>query len=179
MIKKSLLFFSGIITILILNGCGGSATSIRGIAVDDLILNGTVDASNLDGSSSVSTRTSATDGSYHMNVDFDGIALLSVSCDAASMVLDSETGEQKSCEGVYGLQALAKIEKGREITANISPLTHIVFARAKALADCDEINASDIDEANKEVKRLFDVDVLHDSPAEGTYAKIVKSEGNL
>ena len=175
----------------LMTGCGGDpqkenpqntpqtpsakhTATLSGVAVDDLILNGKVSAEKSDGSVLTTGRTSATDGSYTLKVDYSGVVVVSVTCDSTSKMLDPVTHEKKACNGVDGLKSIASVERDKEAKVNITPLTHIVYERAKALVG-DDFNASTIEAANEDIKKLFNVDPLGDNPIEGNYAKVTEA----
>ena len=165
----------------LMTGCGGDSVekitkkheaTLTGIAVDDLILNGVVSAAKPDGSVLTTGRTSTTDGSYQLKVDYSGVVVVSVTCDGSSQMLNPVTNETKACTEVDGLKSIASVERDQEVKVNITPLTHIVYERAKALGD---LNASTIKLADEDVKKLFNVDPLKDDPTEGDYAKVTEA----
>jgi len=163
-------------------GCGGggsSSTSVEesklsGVAVDDLILNGIVEATTMDGTSLATGRTSATDGSYALNLNYAGVAMIQVRCDENSTMLNPETQEKTECPTNMALRSMADVEAGVEQTVNISPLTEVVVARAEALVEEGQtVSSQELETARAEIGTMFGVDPLADNPTEGEYATIV------
>ena len=172
-------------TFMVLNGCGGgggstggtpiSSSSIKGVAVDDLILNGVVKAQDTNGNLLVSGRTSDIDGTYTVNVNYTGVVLVNVTCDENSTMYNPETKEKTECGADVSLNSLGAVTAGSDLTVNISPLTEIVYQRAAALAggDISDVDGDDVRVARTEIGLMFSVDPLADDPTDGTYAAII------
>jgi len=184
--NKIILSSIAAVALLSLSGCGGGGSStpseepaqkssISGVAVDDLILNGIVTATKVNGDSLVEGRTSSTDGSYSLNVDYAGIVLLNVTCDEDSTMLNPETNETMACGSDVELNSLADVAAGVDMTVNISPLTEIVYQRAteQAGGEDSEITSDDLADSRDVIGQMFGVDPLSDSPIEGNSAAVI------
>ena len=189
MYKKISLSALVVSALLAMNGCGGGSSSdssindtvslsstISGVAVDDLILNGVVEAKDPSGNLLDSGRTSDTDGRYTINVNYTGVVLLNVTCDENSKMYNPDTKIETTCGSDVSLNSLGAVTAGNDLEINISPLTEIVYQRATALADdgsIANIDATDIADARTEIGLMFSVDPLSDDPTDGTYADII------
>ena len=185
--NKIILSSIAAVALLSLSGCGGGGSSstpveepsqkssISGVAVDDLILNGIVTATKVNGDVLVTDRTSSTDGSYTLNVDYAGVVLLNVTCDEDSTMLNPETNETMACESDVELNSLADVTAGVDMTVNISPLTEIVYQRAteQAGGDASEITSEHVEDSRNEIGLMFGVDPLVADPTEGDSAIII------
>jgi len=183
--NKIILSSIAAVALLSLSGCGGGGgstpdeptkkSSISGVAVDDLILNGIVTATKVDGTPLVEGRTSSTDGSYSLNVDYAGIVLLNVTCDADSTMLNPETNKKMACGSDVELNSLADVAAGVDMTVNISPLTEIVYQRATEQAGGEDsgITSDDLADSRDVIGQMFGVDPLSDSPIEGNSAAVI------
>lgn len=182
--KYALLGSLAVVVMVSLAGCGGGSSSkgenparLSGTAVDDLIFNGVVTAKKADGSPLASGRTNKKDGTYKLNVNYDGIVIMNVSCDGNStMGPDSAQATPCANQGV-SLNSLAAVKPGKAATVNVSPLTQIVYERAKVLAtDTAHIKLEDLDQSRREVALMFNVtDPITDNPTTGNYAEIIKA----
>lgn len=173
------------VAMLFLMGCGGdpkgnlednpaAVTEINGTAVDDLILNGKVAATTPSGTELAKGRTSATDGSYALKVTHTGIVLISVTCDGDSTMLNPVTKVTQACESDVELHSLADVKAGEPQTVHISPLTEMVYERAKAQAsDASSVTASEFEKARAEIGVAFGVDPIADDPSKGSAAKVI------
>ena len=103
---------------------------ISGVAVDDLILNGAVEAKDPSGNLLDSGRTSDTDGRYTINVNYTGVVLLNVTCDENSTMYNPDTKIETTCGSDVSLNSLGAVTAGNDLEINISPLTEIVYQRA-------------------------------------------------
>jgi len=182
--NKIILSSIAAVALLSLSGCGGGGSTpdepakkstISGVAVDDLILNGIVTAKKVNGDVLVTGRTSTTDGSYALNVDYAGVVLLNVTCDADSTMLNPETHETITCGSDVALNSLAEVAAGVDMTVNISPLTEIVYQRAteQAGGEIADITADDLAVSRGEIGEMFGVDPLVADPTEGNSAIII------
>ncbi len=174
--------------LLAMNGCGGGSSSsdiitssvekavLSGVAVDDLILNGAVQAKDTAANLLTEGRTGATDGRYTLNVAHTGVVLLNVTCDESSTMYNPVTAITTACGSDVNLNSITTIsEAGQEVTVNISPLTEIVYQRALAEAG-DSISAiteDDFDTARAEIGVMLGLDPIADNPLEDTYADII------
>jgi len=182
-ISLSGLVFSAL---LAMNGCGGggsstgvdsiSSSSIAGVAVDDLILNGVVEAKDTAGNLLAAGRTSITDGSYTLNVTHTGVVLLNATCDDNSTMYNPVTDTNSTCGSDVNLNSITTIgEAGQEVTVNISPLTEIVYqvALTEAGDNVSAITEDDFDTARAEIGIMLSVDPIADDPLAGDYAEII------
>ena len=183
--NKTLLTLSAVGAAALLTACGGgggnppaaaqtASSKVSGIAVDDLILNGVVEAKNAKGDILATGRTSTIDGSYTLNVKYNGIVLLDVKCDNGSTMLNPETNSTSVCPADMSLRSIADVKEGVAQEVNISPLTDVVVARAKALAgENGVISTTAMETARSQIGIMFSVDPLADKPTEGTYSNII------
>ncbi|HIP60761.1 MAG TPA: hypothetical protein EYH01_10080, partial [Campylobacterales bacterium] len=131
------LYLVGALAVFLMVGCGGSSdpkkpaptASLHGVAVDDLIVNGVVEAYAASDTSNVlaTGRTHATDGSYTLNVSYDGVVVVKVTCDASSLMKNPADGTTKAC--VSGLElhsAVAVTPTSSSVKVNISPLSELM-----------------------------------------------------
>ena len=171
--------------LLAMNGCGGGggtaespsviSQSIAGVAVDDLILNGVIKAKDPSGNLLASGRTSDSDGTYNVNVNYTGVLLMNVTCDENSTMYNPDTKIETTCGADVSLNSLGTVTAGTDLTVNISPLTEIVYQRAEALAggDISNVDTNDVEDARTEIGLMFSVDPLADDPTADTYADII------
>ena len=169
-------------------GCGGGSSSastesadVSGVAVDDLILNGIVEASDASGKLLEKTRTSDKDGSYQLALDYDGVVTLTVKCDDASKMLNAETNVSATCPTTMNLRSIADVAKGVAQEVHISPLSEVVVARVKAMVqeNAGSLDAKTLEQARSEIGVMFGVDPIADSPVKGTYADVVQAIQNV
>ncbi|MFT7879694.1 MAG: hypothetical protein ABXS91_04785 [Sulfurimonas sp.] len=171
-----------------MNGCGGGSGSdpieeetpskVSGVAVDDLILNGIVTATDAELNVLAEGRTSATDGTYTLNVNHDGVVLLNVRCDENSTMwnpaLDISTAV--ACDESISLNSVLDASPGVDQIVNISPLTEIVYQRASALAGGGNMDETGFQEARSEIGLMFGIDPVADNPVgDDTYAAIIEA----
>ena len=148
--------------------------SINGTAVDELILNGKVKVSKADGTLLSQGRTSGSDGTYSLKVTgYNGAVIINVTCDTNSKILVNDKNE--TCPTNLNLNSLTNASS-KEITVHISPLTQIVYKRAKALAQKSgkDISKDDIKNAISVVSNLFGVNPLENDPTKSTYKAIIE-----
>ncbi len=179
--KKIWLNIAIVSTAIIFVGCGGGSSSpavatasstLNGIAVDELILNGKVKVSNpTDGSLLVEGRTSSTDGTYSLAVKgYTGIVVVNVTCDANSKIKVGAVEE--ACPAQLDLNSVIAVENGAApITVNISPLTEIVYQKAKTLG----LSVDDINSVLNQVSVMFGVNPMKDNPTLDTYDKVIQA----
>jgi hypothetical protein len=167
-------------------GCGGSSDpsqqnddkiKINGIASDDLIVNGVVKAY---GANDVSKtvldegRTSNTDGSYTLDVVYDGVVVVEVICDSASKML-TPTGNRIDCAPDLKLHSAAAVKPtSGAVKVNVSPLTEAVVKRMETLGT-SSVAPEHLVEASEDIEEMFGVDPIADSPLEGDYSNIIAS----
>jgi len=170
--------------LLAMNGCGGGSGStekntpseVSGVAVDDLILNGIVTATDASGNKELAkSRTSATDGTYTLHINHDGVVLLNVQCDENSTMWNPTSSESKSCEEDLLLHTVADVSPGIAQTVNISPITEIVYQRALALSSDGNVDKKDFEQARNEMGVIFRVESIAADPQQGTYAAIIEA----
>lgn len=195
--SKSFYSYSAIslISLFMLVGCGGSnnttteveeplnGVKVNGIAVDDLIVNGIVKVYSTSNPPKLlgEGRTDGNDGSYTLNIDYDGVVVLEVTCDASSQMKNPTTGATKSCEDDLALESAAALsEDTKEVEVNISPVTHLVVQQMKERAGEEEVSKEDLELSQDNVGQIFGFDPLGDSPVENdNYKKTVDSIGDL
>ncbi len=182
------LFF---VSLFVLTGCGGSSNStpieeevltkskIQGVAVDDLIVNGIVKVYSTSTPPKLlgEGRTNGDTGSYIVNIDYDGVIVLEVTCDASSQMKNPNTGVTQACEDDLSLESAATISPDvKDIEVNISPVTHLVVQQMKERAGEEEVNKEDLELSQNNIGQIFGFDPLGDSPVENdTYADTVAS----
>ena len=189
--KKRILISSAAVAALMMTGCGGggkdsndpgasSQATVHGVAVDDLILNGKVKAFDENNQLLAEGRTSNEDGSYTLSLTHQGVVVVNVSCDENSTMKDMATGATQSCGADVNLSAVAAVESGVQTKVNITPLTQVVYERAKTLAEADsKLDSEDVKKARSEVGLMFGLDPVADDPTQGTYAEVVRSIDQL
>ena len=167
--------------VMILTACGGGGgtdvvftqpenIAVSGTAVDDLILNGKVKVLKPDNALLVEGRTSATNGTYTLNVaNYTGATVVNVTCDSDSKILVGTTEE--ACPADLNLNSVANIN-GTAVTINISPLTDIVYQRAVSIGG-GQITEDSVTDASNEISLMFGVDPIQNDPTTGTYAAII------
>ena len=167
-------------TVIVFTACGGGnpksaniETTIKGIAVDELILNGKVEVKKPDSTLLIEGRTSAVDGSYTLELGaYRGPVVLTVTCDSDSRLLIE--GTEKTCPTSMELNSVANV-KGTEVTVHISPLTEIIYQRAVHLGTSGKVTEDSISKASNQVSVMFGVDPIANNPTVDTYAKIIKA----
>ncbi len=160
-------------------GCGGGSSStvatetskVSGVAVDDLILNGVVEVTNVAGDVLASGRTDASNGSYALDLDYSGVVMLQVRCDENSMMLTPEGNV--TCPSEMSLRSVADVKAGVEQEVNISPLTEVVVQRAQSMGET--ITSEVVESARTEIGLMFGVDPIADDPTEGPYSDVVSA----
>lgn len=163
-------------------GCGGSSapktvaknTKLKGVAVDDLILNGVVRAYAA-GNESVSLatgRTSSSDGSYALNISHDGVVVVEVTCDASSQ-MKPISGPAVQCESGLKLHSAVPVTPSSgEVKVNISPLSELVVRQMQE----NGTSKADFEAAQNNISMMFGVDPINENPTQNVkYGKIVDS----
>lgn len=189
--KKRILISSAAVAALMMTGCGGgssdsvtsgvsSSAIVEGVAVDDLILNGKVIAVDENNQTLAEGRTSSGDGSYTLTLAHQGVVVVNVSCDENSSMKDMLTGNIQRCGAEVNLHAVTAVEPGVKTKVNITPLTQVVYERAKTLAEADsKLDPEDVEKARTEIGLMFGLDPVADDPTQGTYAEVVQSIDQL
>jgi hypothetical protein len=178
---------------LLIIGCGSESSGdstpmvesskqgvkVNGIAVDDLIVNGIIKIY------STSTppillgegRTDGDTGSYILNIDYDGVVVLDVTCDDSSQMKNPSTGATQACEDDLSLQSAATLSPDiTDIEVNISPVSHLVVQQMKERAGTEVITKEDLEISQDNIGQIFGFDPLGDSPIENeTYKDTVGS----
>ncbi len=197
----------GLVSILL--GCGGSSTvstasteeeqsstlqpqevtaaeqssqesvTLKGVAVDDLIINGVVKVYTATTPKRLLTegRTDAERGTYTLNIDYDGVVILDVTPDEQTKMKNPETGEISPCEPDLLLQSAAALSpEVEEVEVNISPLTNLVVAQMTTKGASKEA----LESAQDNIGQIFGFDPLGDSPLENeAYGKTVSAIRDL
>lgn len=177
-----------VVGIILFAGCGGGgsggtynseseSSTIQGKAVDDLILNGIITVEDKYGNKLTEDRTNKTDGTYKLEVNYDGIVFLNVSCDENTTMYNPETNQTGNCPEGLMLHSLAKAAPGTDQNVSISPLTEAAYKRSLVLADNNQskINESSLEQARSEIGLIFGIDPIAKDPTEGDYAKIINA----
>jgi len=172
----------------LLIGCGSSepvatpkTVSIAGVASDDLIVNGIVKAYGANDASKTlldSGRTSRIDGSYILDVIYNGVVVVEVTCDGASQML-TPSGAKIDCAPNLELHSAAAVTPTSGSTkVNISPLTEAVVQRMETLGNAD-IKPEHLETASDNIEDMFGVNPIEDNPLEGDYSGIIASFHDL
>ena len=155
-------------------GNSGTTTSLSGVAVDDLILNGVVRAYDAsDKNNTLATgRTSISDGSYTLNVDHDGIVVVEVTCDSNSRMYNPATDQNQTCPNGLELRSATKLtSENKSVKVNISPLTELIVRQMG-----DNPTSTDFQSAKNSVGVAFGIDPIGSSPVENTdYSGIINT----
>jgi len=156
------------------SGNNGATTSLSGVAVDDLILNGIVrayDASDVNNTLATG-RTSSFDGSYTLNVDHEGIVVVKVTCDSNSRMYNPVTEQNQTCIDGLELRSAAELtSESKSVKVNISPLTELIV---RQMGDSPE--PSDLLSARNSIGLAFGIDPIASSPVEDTaYSGIINA----
>ena len=174
--RKKLGLLGLVASAFIVVGCGGGApqkdekVTINGTAVDELILNGKVEATKPDSSLLVEGRTSQTDGTYTLEIaNYTGPVIINVTCDANSSLLIGTTKE--SCPSGLKMHSVANVD-GKSVTVNVSPLTDITYKLAQ---NGGAITEKSIETASNQVAAMFGVDPIKGDPTKGAYADTIKA----
>jgi len=179
--KKIVLSSIATVALVSLVGCGGGSTppaeevttsTLSGVAVDELILNGKVKVSKPDKTLLVEGRTSDTDGTYTLDVEnYTGPVVVNVTCDANSSLLIGAAKEV--CPSDVDLNSVANAN-GKEVTINVSPLTDITYQRAVSLGG-GTVTETSVAKASNEIALVFGVDPIQNNPTSDTYTDIIQS----
>ncbi len=172
---------------LLLSGCGGGSststltaagTTLTGTAVDELILDGVVEvrANSAGGTVIGSGRTDDKNGTYKIDVDgFEGVAIVSVTCDENSSLFFPDTNTTKACPTTTQLFSAAPVEKDKEVTVNIAPSTHIMFMMATSGDPNATLDKSKVEQARVAAAQIFGTDPITSDPTTGLYAKVIEA----
>ncbi len=178
--RKSLIWVVMVMVVLSCFSCGSSGgdgktppptinKDITGVASKGPILGGVVTAfkieANIKGQKISSAQTSATDGSYSIDLKgFKGSVLLEVS---GGTYVDEATGETVDLKVV--LRAVIP-DASKKVTAAVTPLTEL----ATGVAEKTGFSKSNISNANKTVSQLLgkDADILTIMPVDVTSKEV-------
>jgi len=166
-------------------GCGGggggtapestadATATLSGVAVDDLIVNGNVKATDAEGNLLATGKTDE-NGSYTLKVAHSGVVIVNVSCDENSTMYNPQTGTHTACPSDTALHALASVEESKEAEVHISPLSEIAYERAVTVAgDTKAITEDVVEKVRTEVGLMFGVDPVTDNPVKDEEAQKV------
>ena len=178
MIRKILTISVVMAIILTVIGCGGgsdskdkgkSITTLSGIAVDELILNGKVKITKPDNTFLVEGRTSSDKGTYTLDIEnYTGPIVINVTCDTDSKLLIGT--RQETCPIDLNLNSVANTE-GKAVVVNISPLSDTVYQIAKKAG----ISKVSIDKAINQISTVFGINPILNDPTTGAYADIIEA----
>lgn len=183
--NKIIISITTLFLLSMLSSCGSSSSSrttapvtslIKGVAVDDLILNGIITGNSIKQQKLNSTRTSAKDGTYELTIDdYIGVVIVEASCDKSSQ-LKSIKNIITLCPLDTRLRTIAKTS-GRftPVVANISALTEAIYQRAVILSGGITVTISAYEQARAEIGEMFGVDPINDDPQEGNYQEIIEA----
>jgi len=153
--------------------------TLKGIAVDDLIVDGVVKVYAPDAPEVILAegRTDSERGTYSLNIDYDGVVVLDVSADERTKMKNPETGEIRESEPDLRLHSAAVVSSEiEEIEVNVSPLTDLVVSQMNAQGATPEA----LESAQDSIGKIFGFDPLGDSPLENeSYAKTVTAIRDL
>ena len=163
-------------------GCGSSGptiqkTAISGFAVDDLIIDGDVVVYPAGNPSNILERgkTDHFNGAYRLNVGYDGVVVVEVTCGTEGKMKNPATGAIKSCEQDLALHSAAAVTPtSGSVKVNVSPLTEAVVQRMETLGESG-VTPEHLESATDDIKGMFGVDPIEDNPIEGDYSGIVSS----
>ncbi len=160
-------------------GCGGSSdpgsdtkTKITGVAVDDLIVNGIVNVYPFGNKSQTlaTGRTDNDDGTYDLNISYNGVVTVEVTCDSFSRMLNPASMVRSECASNLQLHSVASVTSDTgSLKVNVSPLTEAVVQRVNELGATPQ----NLQKANEEIKIMFGADPLGDDPTKGEYSEII------
>ncbi len=174
-------YLLSIFVIFAIIGCGGSNdpksganVKITGIAVDDLIVNGIVGVYPFGNKNKLlaNGRTDNDDGTYDLNISYNGIVEVEVTCDSLSRMLNPASMVRSMCSSGLKLRSAAAVtENSGKVTVNISPLTEAVVKRMQQLG----VSKANLTAANDDIKSMFGIDPLNDDPLKGDYKEVIGS----
>ncbi len=150
-------------------------TKLKGVAVDDLIVNGIVIAYPAASPSTVlaTGRTDANDGSYTLDVSLDGVVVVKVTCDASSLMKNPADGSTKPCiSGLELRSATAVSSTSGEIKVNLSPLSELMVRQMSENGTTIE----NLEDAQNNIGLMFGLNPVTESPVTNdSYKKIIGS----
>ena len=167
------------IVALVMAGCGKShepaasnTAIVRGVAVDDLIVNGLVRAYPAnDTSRELARGRTDENGSYTLSVDYNGVAVVEVTCEeGVSRMKNPQTGAVIPCEAGLTLHSASVVKPNQSITLPVTPLTEAIVRQIDGDATPEKLET-----ARNNIGLMFGIDPLGDMPTEGTYSKIIDS----
>jgi len=157
-------------------GCGGGSSSssveenskISGVAVDDLILNGIVTVADETDKTLAIGRTSKIDGSYTVDLSYQGAIVVSVSCDENSTMFNPDTNITSKCSDDVVLHSMVNLNgTDAPVSVNISPLTEVAYTRALAIGD-GNLTQESMESARNQVALAFGIDPISTNPITNT-----------
>ena len=187
MIKSKTIFLSVSLAAVLLTGCGSSTSPsteankalLKGVAVDDLIVNGKVKAYDPQNPTVILAegRTDQNDGSYALKVEHEGIVVIEVTCDDKSKMKNPATGEIKVCEQNIKLHSAAALSKEKkEVIVNISPITELVVRQMEDRG----VSKENLESAQSNIGQMFGFDPLGENPVKNDqYVKVINAVHQL
>ncbi len=183
--NNTILTLSAVSAAILLTACGGGSSgdtpvisqpsakvTVKGTAVDELILNGIVKVNKPDAALLIEGRTDTAKGTYALDVaNYIGPVIVNVTCDADSKLLIGTTEE--ACPVDLDLNSVANAD-GTEVTVNVSPLTEITYQRAVNLGG-GQITEDSVTQASNQIATMFGVDPIRNDPTTGTYAATIEA----
>ncbi len=175
---------------IIFSGCGGGGSStsvtgasvnITGKAVDELILNGVVEVHDGSAAGAVigSGRTDNSNGTYTIDLDgFEGVAVVSVTCDANSTLFFPDTNTTAACPAQTQLYSAADVSGDGNVTVNVAPSTHVMYMMATQGDPNATIDGQKLEEARVAAAQIFGTDPITSDPTEGVYADVIEAFHN-
>ena len=191
------LYLVGALAAFLMVGCGGGGSSntnqsvatasLRGVAVDDLIVNGIVEAYAANDISNVlaTGRTSATDGSYILDVTYDGVVVVKVTCDDDSLMKNPDDNTTKSCIDGMELRSATAVTPTSgtvEVEVNISPLSELMVRQmmVRQVSDENITAVAALEAAQNNIGLMFGLDPVAESPVlNDAYSDIISAIHNM
>ncbi len=168
-------------------GCGGSSepakkgvkTQLKGVAVDDLIVNGIVKAYAANNLTNIlaTGRTDSVDGSYTLNIIYDGVVIVKVTCDSASQMKNPANGSTKPCiSGLALRSATAVTPTGGSIKVNTSLISELMVRQMNE----NGTTKQNLENAQNNIGLMFGFDPVATSPVENVlYSKTIGAIHNM
>jgi hypothetical protein len=172
-------FVSASLLAFVLLGCGGSnepsvdnSAKLRGVAVDDLIINGSVKVYPADNTDNILVEgLSDKNGAFSLNVPYNGVVIVEVTCDrAGSWMYNPITQERKECIEDLKLHSVALSSPKKEIEVNVSPISELVVAQMLENGTSKE----DLVSAQNSIGHMVGFNPLSQSPVKNDqYVKVI------
>ena len=158
-------------------GCGSShgpaaTATIGGVAIDDLIVDGNVTAYSADKSTVLAHGSTDQDGTYSLQVQYDGVAVVEVKCTQGISKMKAPDGTLSDCDPGLTLRSAAKVEPGKEAKVPVTVLTEALVRQMDG-----DVTPQKLEEARNNLSVMFGVDPLtlptDTTPSAQHYSKIL------